>query len=65
MSKTENYKIFDIILSDVILLFCIIAGVGVSVPLLLYQPKILFFITIGIIGLCSYALTVRVRAREN
>ena len=65
MSKTENYKIFDIILSDVILLFCIIAGVGVSVPLLLNYPKVLFFTLLGILGLGSYALTVKVRAREK
>ena len=61
----SNYKIYDIILTDFIILVGILAGVGVSVPLLLNYPKVLFFTLLGILGLGSYALTVKVRAREN
>ena len=65
MSKTENYKIFDIILTDFIILMGIIALAGITVPLLLGYPIILFFVLLGVLGLCSYVLTVKVRAREN
>ena len=61
----SNYKIYDIILTDFIILVGILAGVGLTVPLLLNYPKVLFFTLLGILGLGSYALTVKVRAREN
>ena len=61
----SNYKIYDIILTDFIILVGILAGVGLTVPLLLNYPKVLFFTLLGILGLGSYALTVKVRAREK
>jgi len=65
MSKTENYKIYDIILTDFIILMGIIALAGITVPLLLGYPIILFFVLLGVLGLSSYVLTVKVRAREK
>lgn len=60
-----SYKHTDIVLTDIIILLCIISAAGIGVPLLLYNPVALFIGLVGIIGLCSYVLTVRVRATEE
>ena len=61
----SNYKIYDIILTDFIILIGIIAIAGITVPLLLGYPIILFFVLLGVLGLSSYVLTVKVRANNK